>query len=71
MSGVGEIVGGSMRMDDYEELMAAYEREGIGAESYLGIRIKGSMSILPIFPFLLCNEMHLSIMLDFTKHVPE
>ena len=34
MPGVGEIVGGSMRMDDYDELMAAYKREGIGAEPY-------------------------------------
>lgn len=34
MPGVGEIVGGSMRMHDYDELMAAYEREGIGAEAY-------------------------------------
>jgi len=34
MPGVGEIVGGSMRMDDYEELMAAYQREGIAPEPY-------------------------------------
>jgi asparaginyl-tRNA synthetase len=34
MPGVGEIVGGSMRMDDYEELMKAYARHGIGAEPY-------------------------------------
>ncbi len=34
MPGVGEIVGGSMRMEDYDELMAAYKREGIGAEPY-------------------------------------
>ncbi|KAM0261684.1 hypothetical protein ACHAQJ_002136 [Trichoderma viride] len=34
MPGVGEIVGGSMRMDDYEELMAAYKREGIEPEAY-------------------------------------
>ena len=34
MPGVGEIVGGSMRMDDYDELMAAYQRVGIGADAY-------------------------------------
>ncbi|KAL9617450.1 MAG: hypothetical protein Q9160_007762 [Pyrenula sp. 1 TL-2023] len=34
MPGVGEIVGGSMRMFDHEELMAAYKREGIGSKPY-------------------------------------
>ncbi|KAA8902485.1 hypothetical protein FN846DRAFT_986906 [Sphaerosporella brunnea] len=34
MPGVGEIVGGSMRMDDLEELLAAYKREGIPADPY-------------------------------------
>lgn len=32
--GVGEIIGGSMRMHDYEELMEGYKREGIDASSY-------------------------------------
>ncbi|KAK5725338.1 hypothetical protein LTR15_003523 [Elasticomyces elasticus] len=32
--GVGEIVGGSMRMHDYEELMEAYKRNGIPPEPY-------------------------------------
>ena len=31
---VGEIVGGSMRMDNYDELMEAYQREGLDASDY-------------------------------------
>ncbi|CZT07533.1 hypothetical protein WAI453_013621 [Rhynchosporium graminicola] len=34
MPGVGEIVGGSMRMEGYEELMDAYNREGISPKEY-------------------------------------
>ncbi|KAK3074037.1 hypothetical protein LTR53_003876 [Teratosphaeriaceae sp. CCFEE 6253] len=34
MPGVGEIVGGSMRMTDYAELMEAYKENGIGPAPY-------------------------------------
>ncbi|KAF3913617.1 hypothetical protein ABW21_db0201056 [Orbilia brochopaga] len=34
MPGVGEIVGGSMRMDDLQELMGGYAREGIDPTPY-------------------------------------
>jgi asparaginyl-tRNA synthetase len=34
MPGVGEIVGGSMRMEGYEELLEAYKREGISPAEY-------------------------------------
>lgn len=34
MPGVGEIVGGSMRMEGFEELLAAYDKQGIPAKDY-------------------------------------
>ncbi len=34
MPNVGEIVGGSMRIDDLTELEAAYRREGLDPDNY-------------------------------------
>lgn len=34
MPGVGEIVGGSMREDNYDALMAAFQREGLDTSNY-------------------------------------
>ncbi len=34
MPGVGEIIGGSMRIWDYEELIEGYKREGISPAPY-------------------------------------
>ncbi|KAJ9460142.1 Asparagine--tRNA ligase [Diplonema papillatum] len=34
MPGIGEIIGGSMRISDFDELMAGYAREGLDPEPY-------------------------------------
>lgn len=34
LPGVGEVIGGSMRISDYDELIAAYKREGYDPSPY-------------------------------------
>lgn len=34
MPGIGEIVGASIRIEDYGELLAAYKKQGISADIY-------------------------------------
>ena len=64
MPNVGEIVGGSMRMDNHEELMEAYKKEGVDATKYywytdqVQFTLLQKTSLLNIsckFKFKICN----------------
>jgi len=50
MPGVGEIVGGSMRMEGYDELMEAYKREGISPKEYYWYTEQRKYVPSPFFP---------------------
>lgn len=53
MPGVGEIVGAGMRMDDYDELMEGYKREGIDPAPYYWYTDQRKYVMLPSpFPLL-------------------